>query len=298
MTTPVTPVRSMTGFGAAARETPALAVRAEAKSVNNRGLSVTVRGPAWVETAAAGAIEAAVKRHATRGTVSVHVQVTRRRDAAPARVVREVFADYAAQIAAAMQGTACAAPSAGDILRLPGVVEEAVPTALGADEAAVVVEAVEAALVAMVEMRDREGASLVAELRGLLDQMERGALAVETRAPAAVGAARDRLRERVAQLLAPAQTLPEEIVAREVAVLADKSDVAEEVARLRSHVAQTREMLASGGAVGRRLDFLAQEFGREVNTIGSKSQDTEIANLVVDMKVAVERLKEQAANLE
>ena len=291
-------VRSMTGFGAMSRQSLAIAVRAEVKSVNNRGLSVSLRGPAWVESGASAAIEAVVKKYVSRGTVSVHLQVTRRRDAAPARIIPEVFADYARQVEAASRGTNAHNVSADAILRLPGVVEEATPTAPGAEELAVVVDAVDAALVAMVAMRDREGAALAGDLRGLMDVLERGAAAVELRAPAAVAAARDRLRERVALLMAPGQTLPEDVLAREVAILADKSDVAEEVARLRSHVAQTREMLAAGGAVGRRLDFLAQEFGREVNTIGSKSQDVDLANLVVDRKVAVERLKEQAANLE
>jgi uncharacterized protein (TIGR00255 family) len=92
--------------------------------------------------------------------------------------------------------------------------------------------------------------------------------------------------------------VPQELLAREIAVLADRTDVAEEVARLRSHVAQAREALAQGGAVGRRLDFLSQEMGRETNTIGSKSQDVEIGRAVVAMKVAVERFKEQVANLE
>ena len=92
--------------------------------------------------------------------------------------------------------------------------------------------------------------------------------------------------------------IPDDLIAREIAVLADRTDVAEEVARLRSHVIQWREALDQGGAVGRRLDFLTQELGREANTVGSKCQDAETTRIVVEMKVAVERLKEQAANLE
>ena len=93
-------------------------------------------------------------------------------------------------------------------------------------------------------------------------------------------------------------TKPEEILAREMALLAEKSDVAEELDRLESHMAQWRETLAEGGPIGRRLDFLAQELGREANTISSKSADTEITRAALDLKLAVERLKEQAANVE
>jgi uncharacterized protein (TIGR00255 family) len=130
-----------------------------------------------------------------------------------------------------------------------------------------------------------------------VDEVERLAGVVASRVPEAVAAAHERLKERLAALLGDT-AVPAELVAREIAVLADKSDVAEEVARLASHVAQWRAALAEGGPVGRRLDFLAQEMGRESNTIGSKSQDETIARAVVDMKVAVERLKEQAANVE
>lgn len=290
-------VRSMTGFGAASREVGGSAVRVEVRSVNNRGLSVSVRAPSLLDAHTA-ALEAAVKRHAARGTVSVAVSLSRTRSAAPSRIARAVVADYAAQAVAAATDLALAPPTLGDLLRLPGALEDAPATEIFADELALVVATVDAALAEMIAMRDREGAALDAELRTLLDQLEAAAGRVETLTPAAVATQRDRLRERLAQLLAPGQGVPEELIAREVAVLADRSDVAEEVARLRSHVAQTREALTQGGPVGRRLDFLGQEFGRETNTIGSKCQDTEITRLVVEMKVVVERLKEQAANLE
>ncbi|MCG3134461.1 MAG: hypothetical protein HMLKMBBP_01767 [Planctomycetes bacterium] len=291
------PVRSMTGFGAAAREGAGVEVRAEVRTVNHRSLAVAVRSPGWTEGATA-AVEAAAKRRMSRGSVSVHLTVSRTGPAAPARIQADVFADYLLQLDEAMSRVRTLPVTAGDILRLPGVVTESSPDALSEAEAAVIAEAADAALAEAVTMREREGAALAAELRGILDEIERGAAEAEALAPAAVLAARDRMRERVAQLLAPGQTIPEELIARETALLADKADVAEEIARLRSHVAQARSALGEDGAVGRRLDFLTQEFGREVNTIGSKSQDVAIARLVVSMKVAVERLKEQAANLE
>jgi uncharacterized protein (TIGR00255 family) len=290
-------VRSMTGFGAASREATGLSVRAEAKSVNNRGLSVNVRGPSALDAHAA-AFEAVVKRHVVRGTVSVSLSIGRTRGAAPSRIARAVLVDYADQASAIAEELGLDPPSLGDLMRLPGVLEDAPAVAYADDEVTLVASAIDAACAEMVAMREREGATLEAELRSFADQIERFAGTVEARCPAAVAAQRDRLRERLAEILAPGQDVPEETVAREIAVLADRTDVAEEVQRLRSHVAQWRDALTQGGPVGRRLDFLAQELGRETNTIGSKAQDAEITRTVVDMKVVVERLKEQAANLE
>jgi uncharacterized protein (TIGR00255 family) len=209
-----------------------------------------------------------------------------------------VILDYADQASAVAEELGIHQPTMGDLLRLPGALEEAPPAEVTADELALVVETADAAVAAMVAMREREGAALEAELRSLVGQLETAAAQVEARAPAAVAAQGERLRERLAQILAPAEPVPPELIARELAILADRTDVAEEVARLRSHVAQWREALDQGGAVGRRLDFLTQELAREANTIGSKCQDAETTRLVVEMKVAVERLKEQSANLE
>lgn len=297
MPAPAPTVRSMTGFGAAARDASGLAVRVEARSVNNRGLTVSVRAPSWLD-GQASAIEACVKRVCTRGTVTIGISVHRARNAAPSRIAAAVVEDYAEQASVIAEELGMHPPTLGDLLRLPGALEDA-PAADATDaETAAVLEAVDAALTAMAAMREREGAALAAELRALVGQLEDAAGRVEARAPAAVLAQRDKLRERLNRLLAPGQTVPEELLAREIAVLADRTDVAEEVARLRSHVAQWREALDQGGAVGRRLDFLTQELGREANTVGSKCQDAETTRIVVEMKVAVERLKEQAANLE
>ncbi|MCE9637170.1 MAG: YicC family protein [Planctomycetes bacterium] len=290
-------VRSMTGFGAASRETGGFAVRVEARSVNNRGLTISVRAPSFLDAQSA-AIEAGVKRRCSRGTVAVAISIQRARNAAPSRIASAVVADYAEQASILAEELGMHPPSLGDLLRLPGALEDAPAADATEAELATVVEAVDAALDEMIVMRDREGASLAAELRSLVAQLEDAAGRVEARAPAAVLVQRDKLRERLSQLLVPGQTIPDDLIAREIAVLADRTDVAEEVARLRSHVSQWREALDQGGAVGRRLDFLTQELGREANTVGSKCQDAETTRIVVEMKVAVERLKEQTANLE
>jgi len=290
-------VRSMTGFGAASKEAAGLTVRVEVRTVNHRSLAVSVRGPSVLDALAAE-VEAAVRRRIQRGSVNVSVSLARTRAAAPQRIAPAVLADYARQARDAAKDLGLAEPTLGDLLRLPGVLEEPETPDLGDDGRAGLLAAVDAAVADAVLMREREGAALAGELRGLLDAIERAAAAIEALVPRAVEVARTRLRERLAEILTPGQGVPEEVVAREIAVLADRTDVAEEVARLRSHVLQAREALSAGEAVGRRLDFLAQEFGREVNTVGSKSQDAAIAALVVEAKLSVERLKEQAANLE
>lgn len=290
-------VRSMTGFGAASREAEGLSVRAEARSVNHRGLSISLRAPGWID-AQSGAIEAAVKRHCARGTVTLALTIARTRAAAPSRLARAVVLDYADQASALAEELGVAAPTLGDLIRLPGALEDAPQAEPTPSELALVVGAADAALADMVAMREREGAALDAELRTLIAQLEAAAARIEERSPVSVAAQQTKLKERLAQLLAPGQGVPDDLLAREIAVLADRTDVAEEVARLRSHAAQGREALDQGGPVGRRLDFLAQELGREANTIGSKCQDAEMTRVVVEMKVALERLKEQAANLE
>jgi len=288
------PVRSMTGFGAAVRETAGTVARAEVRSVNNRHLAVSIRAPSAFE-ARNPELEAVVRGRLVRGSVNVTLSVRSRRATAPSRINAPVVEDYLRQIAEA--GLPTVPGLVGDLLRLPGAIEDSPPTPLGDEEFVPVRDALDAALVDVVAMREREGAALAAELLGGAAEIERLAALVAARVPAAVTAAHARLRERLASLLGDA-TVPAELVAREVAVLADRSDVAEEIARLASHVQQWRDALAEGGPVGRRLDFLCQELGREVNTVGSKSQDSEIARAVVDMKVAVERLKEQTANVE
>jgi uncharacterized protein (TIGR00255 family) len=284
----------MTGFGAARRESSGAVAQVEVRSVNNRGLSVSVRAPSAFD-ARAQELEALVRARLQRGTVNASVSIRARRDSAPSRINAAVVEDYMRQLAQASLPTS--ADVVGHVLRLPGAVEDAPPDALDDEDFAAAKDALDAALAALVEMREREGAALATELAAGAADVERLAAVVAARAPEAVQAAQERLKERLAALLADAE-VPEELLAREIAVLADKTDVAEEVARLASHVAQWRAALAEGGPIGRRLDFLAQELGRESNTIGSKSQDVEIARAVVDMKVAIERLKEQAANVE
>jgi uncharacterized protein (TIGR00255 family) len=146
-------------------------------------------------------------------------------------------------------------------------------------------------------MRAREGEALTAELKHRLDLLERSAQQIAGRAPERLVKERDRLRAAVSQLL-DGKAVNEERLAQELAFLADKLDVTEELVRFRSHVAAAREAMAGDQPVGKRLGFLAQELGREVNTIGSKAGNAEIAGLVIAMKGELEKFREQLENLE
>jgi uncharacterized protein (TIGR00255 family) len=162
---------------------------------------------------------------------------------------------------------------------------------------ALLLPALTAALDALAEMRRREGAALVEALLRHLDEVEAGLARIVARAPEVVLAQHERLRERVTALLA-GQAVDPVRLEQEVALLADRGDVAEECDRLRSHLVQFRAALTQTGAQGRRLDFLLQEMQREANTTGSKSADAGLTHEVVGLKTAIERLREQVQNLE
>jgi uncharacterized protein (TIGR00255 family) len=295
-------VRSMTGFGRAESRGADLGVRVEVRSVNARHLKLSCRAPSELD-ARLHEIEALVRERLDRGTITLTISLDRSRGAAPSRIDAAVFADYAAQAVEAAQIAGLSPDIPVDaILRLPGVLTDAQgtepqDTGDGADWETTR-EAVGAALAALIEMRTREGASMEAALRAGADAIEQISEGIRARVPGALVEHQARLRERLDALLGDDSGMPDEIVAREAAVLSEKTDVAEELERLASHVAQWRETLDTGGPIGRRLEFLTQELGREANTIGSKSADPAIRDAVIDLKLEIDRLKEQAANVE
>jgi uncharacterized protein (TIGR00255 family) len=161
-----------------------------------------------------------------------------------------------------------------------------------------VLKVAQQALVALESMREAEGRAMAADFKKHQKQLERLSKEVEQRMPLVVAAHHAALAKRVEELLAGRGTLLPGDLAREVALLADKLDVSEELARLRSHFAQFATILARSGPVGRQLEFLVQEFLREANTIGSKCNDAQVAHAVVEMKTLIERLREQVQNVE
>lgn len=293
-------IRSMTGFGAASLPAGPLEASLEIRSVNGRHLKVNLRLPSSLR-AAEEPLRGLVADRLSRGTVDVTLRTEDRADV-PARL--EVDEDRVEALLDAWRRVAdrFAVPGEIDLALLARddrILVERVP---GLDEL-LEVEALEtaatAALDQVVEMREVEGARLAEDLRGRLAAIDRKLHAVEQRSPRRLERERERLLVAVAELTADRE-LDEDRIAREIAILADKWDLGEEIVRARSHLEAFEELLSAPGeeAVGKRLGFLGQELLREVNTIGSKANDAAIQHDVVDMKNEVETLREQIENVE
>ncbi|HSB42612.1 MAG TPA: YicC/YloC family endoribonuclease [Methylomirabilota bacterium] len=293
-------IRSMTGYGRAEAGGSRAVLTVECRSVNHRHLDVSLKLPralAGFEADARRLIQAAVQR----GRVEVGVAVT----AAEGTVLNPLtvnlaqareYAEAARSLAEALElGDG---PALGWVMAQSGVLTREEQAPLAADEAWPLLErALSGALAEMVARRETEGRALGDELAGLGAQLAGHVDTVAQRAPAAVERRAARLRERMQAMLAGAEVDQARVVA-EVAVWADKTDVTEELARLRAHLAQLAALLAGDGPVGRTLDFLIQEINREVNTIGSKADDLEISQAVIAAKSTLEKMREQVANLE
>jgi uncharacterized protein (TIGR00255 family) len=295
---------SMTGF---ARESGTLPDGTsfvwEVRSVNGRGLDLRLRVPNGLDALEPALREAAGKR-LKRGNVSATLTL-KREERAPRLTPDPAALDQAIALAQAVaQRLGAPPPRAEAILALPGVLraETAEPdeTAEEAKRAALLA-AFETALAALAVARGREGAQLGAILGVLLDEIE--ALRVQAAGEAAnqPEAQRQRLLENLAKILGEGEVrarVSEERLAQEVALLAQRSDVREELDRLAAHVAEARRLLGAGDAVGRKLEFLTQEFVREANTLCSKSASVGLTRLGLELKAAIERLREQSANVE
>jgi uncharacterized protein (TIGR00255 family) len=290
-------IRSMTGFGAGRAEREGEEIDVEVRSVNHKFCEVKVRTPREL---AALELEAArlVKERLARGGIEVALRRTGgasgfapRIDAGLAESYARAFRELQARLG--LPGTL----SLADVIGADGVVrlDERTVDLDAAREA--MRRALGAALDALVEMRAREGEALARDLAGRLATLERSVASIEALAPQSVEHHRARLAERVQELSRGVPLDPGRLE-QEVALLADRTDVTEELTRLRSHVAQVRGLLELAEPAGRKLDFLVQEMHREVNTIGSKSQSAEIAAIVVTAKAEVERMREQVQNVE
>ncbi len=289
----------MTGCGVGAATADTTSCRVEVRTVNNRGFKFSVRtrdGLFWLEPR----IETLVRSRIHRGTVSVSLEVKGGATAATKRLDLDQMAAYLDDLEqfAAARGLALPQSLEG-ILGLSGVVTEAVPGDDVVEQVwPVVAKAVASALDACDAMRDAEGASLAADMRSIITDIRKLVDGIRCRVPAAVERHRERLMERVTSLLGEqGASLTQADLTRELVLLADRSDVAEEIVRLESHLDQF-ERLLQDPSPGRQLDFLAQELAREANTVASKSSDVEIAHAVVQAKTLIERLREQVQNLE
>jgi uncharacterized protein (TIGR00255 family) len=291
-------LRSMTGFGAAASETDGASLRVEVRSVNHRHLVVKLRLPEAF-AALEPEVDERVRAQCERGTVSVSLSHERTGGVAPARVDHELARRYARELTALAGELGVAATLSLDTLvTLPGVLSDSAASVDGDSTRGSVLELVDQALARMLEMRTAEGMALAADLRRNAAELEKLAARIQKRMPSIVRGHRTALAKRVQALLGGKVPVTGADLAREVALQADKLDVAEELARLASHLQQLERFVERGGRIGRQLDFLVQEIFREVNTIGAKCSDATVAHWVVEAKTRVERLREQVQNVE
>ncbi len=293
-------IRSMTGFGRAGFECQGRSFEVEVRSVNHRHLDVRVKLPRALGDGDAG-LKSRVAGLLKRGKVDVSINLTGQSGGAGVLEVDEALAaEYVAAGHKLSRIHGLEEPlGVADLLNLPGVsrfVEatlevEALIEAAGA--------AMDAALATLVSMREREGEALARELRGRLATVLSLVDAFEARSGEVVERAKERLRKRTEQIKQETGMVDEARLHQEIVIAADRLDITEELVRLRSHVDQFESILARGDEpVGRQLDFLLQEMGREANTVGSKASDAPLAHQVVDLKTELERLREQVQNVE
>ena len=293
-------IRSMTGYGRGEKVFADRKVTIELRSVNNRYLDASVKMPrAYIF--AEDALKARLQNGVARGKVDVFVTVVNTGGDAVSVTVNEglakAYMEALANIYRLGEGKVNGDYRVTDVARFPDVltVEKA------AEDADVVsaqlLETLDAAIADFNSMRAREGARLAEDILSRAATIERLTAIVEERSPQTVAEHRAKLEAKMAEVLANTQ-IDESRILTEAAIFADKVAVDEETVRLHSHLEQLREMLTKGGPVGRKLDFLIQEFNREANTIGSKCNDIEIARHVVDIKAEIEKIREQVQNIE
>ena len=287
---------SMTGYGRAFREVDGRQMTVEVKSVNHRFLDISFRMPRnlmFLEDAARNAIGAKL----ARGHVDMFVTYRNlRTDARKVTVDRALFEAYAGALESVSDLGLADDRTLMGIARMPDVM-----TVVEAEEDQQAVQALleatlNEALDQLLAMRRREGEAMKRDLSGRVDAIERMTAAVEARYPETVAEYTQRLRDAVLELTGSA--IDEGRLVMEVAIMADRSAIAEEIVRLNSHVHQLRALFESPEPIGRRIDFIVQELNREVNTISSKSQDIPITQLTVDLKSEIEKLREQLQNVE
>jgi uncharacterized protein (TIGR00255 family) len=296
------PVYSMTGFGESARTTEAFEIRVEIKSVNHRFLDVTCRLPQVFLSSESKFIKI-IKDNLNRGRVDVLVFRNAVSDAGFELTLHEdLFDTY---IEALRQAFRMAGLKEGQLLQssIARVLErkevlELVPREIDVSlEQETIKEVIIEALQKLIKMREDEGSELKEAILSQLTSIEKLVSQMEKEAPKINELIRERLIQRLEKYVISIEIEPQRL-AQEVAILTDRADVTEEIVRLKSHLKQLRSTLDSGGAIGRKLEFVLQEIGREVNTIGSKAQSTAMTNFVIDAKTDIEKMREQVLNIE
>ncbi len=291
-------IRSMTGFGRSSFEVGGASYAVEVRCVNQRNLDLSVRLPRSL-----GALEPelrkALSQRFARGKVELGVALAAGAPRAELEVDRVLVSRYLAlSRELSRESGVVDRVSVAELLAMPGVIRTVEASAREEDAASPLLDAARRAATAALAMREAEGAALERELRARLASVSAIVAELAGRAGEVQRAVRERLRVRAEQLRAETGLLDEARLYHEVALAAEKLDVAEELARLASHVEQFLAAFASDEPVGRRLDFLTQELAREANTLGAKAGDAPLAHRVVDLKTEIDRIREQVQNVE
>ncbi len=290
---------SMTGHGDASGQNERLSVTAEVRSVNNRHLKVTVRCPDAFLALEAN-IDRLVREVISRGTLTIHLHVRHLKETSSYHLNASVARQYDQQIRELSHALGLLPPTElQPILNLPGVVDDGGGRTVDESDWPLLEEVLVTALENLQNFRRQEGNAMADELKQLIGQIEEHAAWIGTRAPNVVLEYRERIRNRVNDLLSshPVKVDDNDLI-REVSQYADRCDITEELTRLRSHLSQYRKLLEEPGSNGRKLEFLGQELFREINTTGSKANDVEIAHRVVEMKAVIEKMREIILNVE
>ncbi|CAO3353563.1 UPF0701 protein YicC [Azospirillum palustre] len=291
-------IASMTGFARVDGHGDGYSWTFEAKSVNGRSLDLRCRLPSGFDSVEAAA-RADVPKRLARGNVNLTLTVNRAQAVSQLRINRELLAQVL-EIAREIEGAGAAPPRLDSLLAVRGIIE---PVEEDETEARERVEsALKGDLSKLIDQlavnRLAEGARIAEVLNGHLDEIARLVDAASACASTQPEALREKLRAQVAAILGSFPALSEERLAQEAAILIGKADVREELDRLRAHIQAARDMMAEGGAIGRRFDFLCQEFNREANTLCSKSADVELTRIGLSLKASIEQLREQVQNIE
>ena len=291
-------LHSMTGQGTGEANNAEYAVTVELRAVNNRHLKLNVRLPDSLSLFEPQ-VESLLRNKLSRGSVSANVQIEALRRTRNVRLDEELISEYVEQIRTALD-VPDLLPTPELLLSLPGVIcqtgkELAIEG--GLDE--LILQACTSATNRLLAMRQSEGARLAQDIEGNLKIIADNLEGITNQAPLVIEQYAARITDRINARLEQHQiTLNDTDLIREIAIYTDKCDISEEIVRIGSHLDHMQELLVATATNGRKLDFLTQELLREVNTVGSKANDVTIANLVVDSKAAIERIKEQVQNIE
>ncbi len=291
---------SMTGFGEAHHQGDGVTVSVEVRTINSRYFKLSVKcGEGY--SALEAEIENAVRQQIKRGTLQVSFQVHRTKASDDYQINVPVLDSYRRQVTALQQQWHVKDPlSLESLLQLPGVISEHVTSADDAErDWPLIKSTLDGAMENLAKMRGEEGRAMTADLRANLQTIAAELAEIEKRVPLVGEQYRTRLAERLKAILEEHQvSLDAGDVIREVSIFAERSDISEEIVRLRSHLEQFDSIIELPESSGRKLEFLTQEMFRETNTIGSKANDTDIARRVIDIKAAIERIREMIQNVE